>query len=71
MYTHRLIFLFNYLVLAASGAYGFDSPRLGVFLRVGIALFGALFALLCVSLGIVCTGASLKNMSKRATSLNF
>ena len=53
MCTRRLIFLINYLVLAASCAYGFDSPRLGVFLSVGIALFGALFALVCISLGIV------------------
>jgi protein-S-isoprenylcysteine O-methyltransferase Ste14 len=53
MYKRRLIFLINYLVLGASGAYGFDSLRLGVFLGVGIALFGALFALVCVSLGIV------------------
>jgi protein-S-isoprenylcysteine O-methyltransferase Ste14 len=48
-----LIFLVNYFVLAVSCGYGFDSLRLGVFLRIGVALFGALLVLVFVSLGIV------------------
>jgi protein-S-isoprenylcysteine O-methyltransferase Ste14 len=47
-----LIFLVNYLALAGSCGYGFNSLRLEVFLRIGIAVFGALLALVCISLGI-------------------
>jgi len=52
MCARRLVFLINYLVLAASCGYGSHSLALGAFLSIGIALFGALLALVCISLGI-------------------
>ncbi|HML04035.1 MAG TPA: hypothetical protein VK487_11785 [Candidatus Bathyarchaeia archaeon] len=53
MYTRRLIFLINYVALAASCGFGFGSLPLGVFLRAGVALFSGLISLICMWLGIV------------------
>jgi protein-S-isoprenylcysteine O-methyltransferase Ste14 len=45
--------MINYFVLIVSCRYGFNSLPVGIFLGVGIAFFGALLALACISLAIV------------------
>jgi protein-S-isoprenylcysteine O-methyltransferase Ste14 len=53
MRTRILILIINYFVLIVSCRYGFNSLPFGIFLSVGIALFGASLSLVCVSLAIV------------------
>jgi protein-S-isoprenylcysteine O-methyltransferase Ste14 len=52
-YTRRLILIINYLALAVSCRFGFNSPPIESSLTIGIALSGALFSLVCISLAIV------------------
>jgi protein-S-isoprenylcysteine O-methyltransferase Ste14 len=53
MYTRRLFLIINYFLLIVFCRYGFNSLPSGIFWSVVIALFGALLALVCVSLAIV------------------